>query len=184
LARVRVDVPVELDHLWKVDIRKTVVEPPRALRPNLKRIVGDVTIRSRRVYSYRGTPQQDAERVPLWKRHELRDGAAAWRVNREHPAVAGLLTGGGDGADVARLLKVIEEALPLHDIHLHISNDLPVAEGTQMNGEELEDLARRMLDAFRDQPVVARRILEKLPLTDPFSRDPEGARRIAERLLQ
>ena len=49
LARVRVDVPVELDHLWKIDIRKTVVEPPAALRPHLRRIVGDVTLRSRRV---------------------------------------------------------------------------------------------------------------------------------------
>ena len=46
LARVRVDVPVELDHLWKVDIRNTMAEPPAALRPELKRIVGAVTIRS------------------------------------------------------------------------------------------------------------------------------------------
>jgi len=48
LARIRVDVPVELDHLWKIDIRKAVAEPPPALRPHLKRIVGDVTLRSAR----------------------------------------------------------------------------------------------------------------------------------------
>ena len=46
LARIRVDIPVELDYLWKVDIRKASAQPPPALRPHLKRIVGDVTLRS------------------------------------------------------------------------------------------------------------------------------------------
>ena len=58
LARVRVDVPVELDHLWKVDIRKTVAEPPAALRPELKRIVGAVTLRSFLVSAYTHTKER------------------------------------------------------------------------------------------------------------------------------
>jgi hypothetical protein len=178
LARVRVDVPVELDHLWKVDIRKTVAEPPVALRPHLRRIVGDVTLRSRRVYTHKGSPQADAERVYLWKRHELRDGAATWRVNREHPAVAALI---GQESDAERLLRLLEDSL---QIHLHVSNDLPVTDGNGMTGTELEALARRMVDGLGDQPEIIRRILERLPVTEPFSRDPDGARRIAEKLQQ
>jgi hypothetical protein len=181
LARVRVDVPVELDHLWKIDIRKTVVEPPAALRPHLRRIVGDVTLRSRRVYSYRGNPKTDAERIPIWKRHELRDGAAAWRINRSHPAVAALA---GPGSDLDALLRVLEDTLPVNDIHLHLSNDLPVAEESEVTEPELESLARRMIDAFRDHPDQVATILERLPTTDPFSRDPDRARRLAERLRQ
>jgi len=86
LARIRVDVPVELDHLWKVDIRKAIAEPPPALRPHLKRIVGAVAMRSRKVYTHKGTPADEAERIPLWRRHDLRDAGAAWRINRDHPA--------------------------------------------------------------------------------------------------
>lgn len=182
LARVRVDVPVELDHLWKVDIRKTVAEPPPALRPDLKRIVGAVTLRSRQVYKHRGTPQAPEERVLLWQRHDLRDAAAAWRINRQHPAVAALLAGTSGVHDIERTLKVLEECLPLHDIHLHISNDLPVAEGSSMSDDELRSLARRLADAFRDQPAVLANLLAKLPSMEPFSRDPERARRIAQEL--
>lgn len=182
LARVRVDVPVQLDHLWKLDIRKTVAEPPAALRPHLKRIVGNVTIRSRRVYTHKGTPQHDADRIPLWIRQDLRDGAATWRVNREHPAVVAVTRIECRDGNIEGLLRLLEEFLPLHDIHLHISNDLPVAECTRMSDDELETLARRLVDTFRDQPEAMRRLIERLPLTDPFSRDPEGARRIAERL--
>jgi hypothetical protein len=46
LARIRVDVPTALDHLWKVDVKKAAAEPPQPLRPHLKRIVTDVTLRS------------------------------------------------------------------------------------------------------------------------------------------
>jgi len=180
LARVRVDVPVELDHLWKVDIRKTIAEPPAALRPELKRIVGAVTIRSRRVYTHKGTQQQDADRIPLWARQDARDGAATWRVNREHPIVAAMTGPGHPDKDIEQLLRLLEELLPIHDIHLHISNDLPVADSSGMDRDELEALARRMIAAFRDQPDCVQRILDRLPSTDPFSRDPESARRIAE----
>jgi hypothetical protein len=181
LARVRVDVPVELDHLWKVDIRKTVAEPPAALRPELKRIVGAVTLRSRRVYTHKGTPTPDPDRIPLWSRLDLRDGAARWRVNRDHPAVAAALSSEG-GDDMGRLIKFIEEWLPVHEIHLHLSNDLPLAEDAPIADEELELLARRMIAAFADEPDVVGRLLERLPSTDPFSRDPDKARALAERL--
>ena len=182
LARVRVDVPVALDHIWKVDIRKATAEPPPSLRPYLRRIVGDVTSRSRRVYTHKGTSQHDVDRVPLWRRQDGRDGAASWIVNREHPAIAAMLAGQRFEGDLEKVLRLIEDALPAHDIHLHISNDLPVAEPEIPTYDELRALAERMVAAFADQPSVVRSLLASLPGTEPFSRDSDTARRIAEEL--
>jgi hypothetical protein len=182
LARVRVDVPVQLDHLWKLDIRKTVAEPPAALRPHLRRIVGEVTIRSRRVYTHKGSPQTDAERIPLWARHDLRDGAATWNVNREHPAVAAILGIERRDGDIERLLRLLESSLPLHDIHLHISNDLPIAGSEIPDEAELEKIARQIVDALRDQPMVVSRMLDRLSVTEPFNRNPDATQRIVQRL--
>lgn len=178
LARVRVDVPVALDHIWKVDIRKASAEPPAALRPHLRRIVGDVTVRSRRVYTHKGTPSTDGERVPLWRRHDGRDGAASWLVNRDHPLVRALLSDRASDGDLGRLLKLLEESLPAHEIHLHISNDLPVAEPDLPTEDELRSLAVRLIGAFRDQPDMVRAMLAGLVATDPFNRNPDAARRI------
>lgn len=182
LARVRVDVPVELDHLWKVDIRKTIAEPPVALRPELKRIVGAVTIRSRRVYSHRGTPVEGLTGTHIWSRHDSRDGGAAWKINRDHPLIRILLSQDSSPQDSERILRVMENSLPVHDIHLHISNDMPLAEEVQTSDEELELLASRLFSALRDQPESLARLLAELPRTEPFSRDPERARRIVEKL--
>jgi hypothetical protein len=182
LARVRVDVPVELDHLWKVDIRKTVAEPPSALRADLRRIVGAATLRSRRVYSHKGTPQQIDDRVPLWSRLDLRDGAAAWRINRDHPSVAAALAGATDDRHALQLLRLIEDLLPVHEIHLHISNDLPVSDGPSLQDADLAALAEQLASAFADRPDDRQRLLDGLHLMDPFNRTPEKARQIARRL--
>ena len=184
LARIRVDVPIELDHLWKIDIRKAIAEPPRALRPHLKRIVGAVATRSRKVYTHKGIPAEDIERVPLWQRRDMRDFGAAWRINRGHPIVQSLLSGPAVPTGIDGLLKLLEENLPIHDIHIHTANDQPVAEAAVPDEAELEAIATRMVEAFKDQPVIAARILEKLPVTEPFNRNPDAARQIAERLLR
>ena len=141
LARIRVDIPVELDHLWKVDIRKALAEPPPALRPHLKRIVGDVTLRSRKVYTHKGTPASDSERIPLWQRHDLKDQGAAWRVNRSHPLVRLFVTSGGELPHAEALLRLLEENLPIQDIHIHTSNDQPLAEAAVWDEREMEQLA-------------------------------------------
>jgi len=182
LARIRVDVPVELDHLWKVDIRKTVAEPPHALRPHLKRIVGDVTIRSRRVYQHKGTSVNDSEHIPLWKRFEFRDKGATWQINRSHPYLQSFSSNPSIQHDLESLLKLLENTLPLQDIHIHTVNDQPIADRSIPNEEELDILARRILGAFADDQTIASRLLDNLPLTEPFSSNPEAAKRIAQRL--
>lgn len=182
LARIRVDIPVELDHLWRIDIRKSIAEPPPALRPHLKRIVGGVAARSRNVYTHKGVPMDEGERVSLWQRHDLRDTGATWRINREHPAVKLLFDPSGAGPAVQALLRLLEENLPIHDIHIHTANDQPVVDPPIPAEDELESMALRIVTAFSDQPEVASRIIDRLHLTEPFNRNPDAAYRIAARM--
>ncbi|MBF0185834.1 MAG: ATP-binding protein [Magnetococcales bacterium] len=182
LARIKVDVPVELDHLWKVDVRKTMAEPPIDLRPNLKRIVGAVTTRSKAVYKHRGVPVE-TDMVSLWERHELRGGAVTWRINRSHPVLQAALRGASSALYIEQIYRLLENSVPVHDIYVHVSNDLPVGNGeTEITEAELEGLAARLLAAFAELPEMQLSILEKLHLTDPFSRHPDMAQRIAEKL--
>ena len=180
LARIRVDVPVELDHIWKVDIRKATAEPPPALRDHLKRIVGQAATRSRRVYTHKGTPVRDASHVPVWQRQDLREGLAAWTLNRKHPFVAAALREGASAATVRTLLEMTERLLPIYDIHIHLTNDLPTEEVGKF--DDLEAVAMQFLHVFDDDEETRLRLLDTLHLIEPFSQEPERARRIAERL--
>lgn len=180
LARVKVDVPTQLDHLWKVDIRKTVLEPPKELRRNLRRIVGDASKRSRRVYQFRGNRQQGERHRPVWARFTGRDSAAQWRVDREHPVVRALASENAN--TVEQLLRLIENSLPVHDIHVHLANDVPVADEARFKEQELEALAQRLVDSMGDDHEARRALIAGLPDIEPFSRDIEMAERIAARL--
>lgn len=180
LTRVRVDVPTELDHLWKIDIRKTAVQPPPELRSGLRRIVGQAASRSRRVYQFRGNATRTQGQRPLWLRQSLRDGAVSWTVDREHPAVQALANGSTEATD--RLLRLVESSLPVHDIHVHLASDITVEEPDDGTEEELEALARRILDAVADVPDARRTMFGNLPDMEPFSRHPEMTAHIMEKL--
>ena len=59
-----------------------------------------------------------------------------------------------------------------------------MADESGITDADLEALARRMIEAFRDHPDQVESILQRLPTIDPFSRDPDQARSLAERLRQ
>jgi hypothetical protein len=184
LARIRVDVPVELDRIWKTDIKKSSAELPPALRGDLKRIVRSVSERSRTVYTHRGTPAIRTD-FPVWRRMDGRDGAAAWSIDRHHPLIAAFSTGLAADAgpqDLERLIRLLEISLPLQEIYVHMSNDLPVDHEVPAD-KELEAMAMRIADQFSSDPEDLRQVFEQLPRTEPFSRNPEATRRILMRLM-
>ena len=75
LARVRVDVPVALDHIWKVDIRKTTAEPPPALRPTCGAL--SVTLRP-------GAGRSTPTRAPPGTRGACRSGGGTTGETERH----------------------------------------------------------------------------------------------------
>ena len=87
---------------------------------------------------------------------------------------------GASAATVRTLLDMTERLLPVHDIHIHLTNDLPVEDSG--NIEDLETVALQLLSVFDDDQVTRSKLLDTLHLIEPFSRDPERARQIAEGL--
>ena len=184
LARIRVDVPTGLDHLWKVDIRKTVLEPPRELRDQLRRLVGTAASRSRKVYQFRGSSGRQTGATPVWIRRSHRERAVSWEIDREHPAVRSLMA--GETSDVERLFRLLESTLPYYDIHVHMAGDVSVEPENSRDEleREMDDLIGRVIRAFGDDPDLRTRLLEGLDTIEPFNRDPELARRLAARHLE
>ena len=89
LARVQVDMPNTLDHLWALDIKKSSASPPPEVRRRLAQIADRIVGPSRRVHKYRGR-RIDADKVErLWNLIEDR-GTFRYEINREHPLVVGL----------------------------------------------------------------------------------------------
>lgn len=122
LARIRVEIPNELDHDWGIDVTKSRARPPVAMRDELRRIGERARSEAKRVYSHRGAklvPRSEEERVLLWEPFAKHD-KTFYRLNREHPLLKQALKTSSDRAAVNALLRLIEETIPFP--HISICN--------------------------------------------------------------
>ncbi|WP_052750005.1 ATP-binding protein [Gluconobacter oxydans] len=114
LARVRVDIPNALDHIWKITIDKSDAQLPAVLRNRLRQIVEGLRCRSARVFRSRGGRLDRVGTTSVWSRY-ARGGEVRYAINREHPVIEALLESGDDEQKQAAsaALKVIEQAFPV-----------------------------------------------------------------------
>lgn len=173
LARVRVDIPNTLDHLWTLDIKKSAAHPPEIVRRNLGRTVERIAERSRQTYTYRGRNTRRDGVIHTWNRIEGRSGIS-YCINREHPAVAALTETMDD--DQRRLfryvLDTIELTYPADALYADIAADKPRAADSP-NRDSLKELAFQILDAATNTPGGRNALLGTLHLIEPFSSHPD-----------
>lgn len=94
LIRIRVDIPNTLDHIWRIDIKKSNAELPEAIKADLKLIIERIQEAGKNVYRHKGYKVKEKILSPFWRRTDC-DGQLSYTVNRENP-----------------LLERIMEALP------------------------------------------------------------------------
>jgi len=85
LARIQIDLPNSLDHLWKIDVKKSHASPPAIIRQRLKKIIEKIAGTSTRVYKSRGTRTSTSD-IAFWERHSAR-GEIKYTINKEHPMI-------------------------------------------------------------------------------------------------
>lgn len=116
LARIRLDLPNTMDSDWHLNVMKSHVAAPAALRDEFRRIAADVRRQASEVYRVRGereAPEQHVPQHPIWRRESTRTGVR-YRVDRSHPVMRALLHAGcGHDKILADVLSVIEGTVPV-----------------------------------------------------------------------
>ena len=184
LARVRVDLSNQLDHLWKLDIKKSTTSPPEALREGLRQIIGRITEGSRSVFVFKGKKASDSKIVHAWDRIIVRDGVS-YRINRDHPLLSVLATETQEDRNNLweEVFALLERSLPLDAIYLDMASHIrPIIEDAEGDAKTLERLANQILSSIGKNTDAGRRFLEALSTIEPFNTHPEIAKQIALRL--
>jgi hypothetical protein len=169
LARVRVDIPNALDHLWTLDIKKSAAHPPEEVRQNLRRIVEKIIGTSRKVYTFRGRIQKSDKLVHSWNRVEGRNGIS-YVVNRDHPVIAAFIKklDCESSKMLELLLDTIERTFPSDSLYADMASDRPQYYDEESLKDKFLDLAKCLLLAADSISGGRERILKNLPTLDPF----------------
>lgn len=82
LARIRVDIPNSLDHIWEIDIKKSTASLPNSIKQNLKGIVKRAIGSSERVYTHQGNKLISDEHDHVWELRKTKE-ETYFEINKE-----------------------------------------------------------------------------------------------------
>jgi hypothetical protein len=183
LARVQVDIPNTLDHLWALDVKKSTAYPPEAIRAGLIRVIERIAGSSSRVYLFRGR-RNPASSTPVWERVTVRDGVN-YQINRAHPAIDLARQAAGERANhLEQALRTIELTLPIDSIYSDLASERRVKEvpGDHEIESLLTNLAIAMVAALGPDERAIEQALKGLDRVEPFSEHPAIARKILDQV--
>lgn len=168
LARIRVDIPNDLDDLWTLDIKKSSAIPPAEVRVNLKSVVDRLAEKSKRTWTYRGKKETDDSIVHVWNRFKTRSGGYIYEINREYPLLVELAeTNPGLSGRLSMLIKQIEENIPLNTLYLDLTNDEKIENDKEFQVEDIITMIKEILKTT-DKNLHSN-MLETLKKSEPFS---------------
>lgn len=173
LARVKVDIPNSLDHLWTLDIRKSTASPPEVVRKNLARIVGRIAENSKRTWTFRGRKEITDQINHVWNRNKTREGIR-YSINREHVLLTTLASDINESEKgwLEKLLCTIESSIPLNQLYVDLTEDEHFAYETDTT-VSIRATLNEILEKTNGKPEQIAGMFSLLELTEPFCNYPE-----------
>lgn len=172
LARIKIDVPNSLDHLWALDIRKSTAVPPEPIRDALRQAVSRVQTQSTRVTTHRGNARTSA--ASLW-RHVQVDGVTfRFEVNTEHPVVDDVRAKIGEAGSqlLDDLLEAVSTALPYSEIYSAMASDQRPTLSAEIPDSALRQAQDRLAQLVKSGSTQQTAI-DRIMTEEPFSRYPD-----------
>ena len=187
LARIKVDIPNSLDHLWSLDIRKSAAMPPEVVRERLRSVVDRVKDGAKRVTTFAGRVRIVAD--ALWTERSLNDNMFQFMVNRQHPLLKSLRdqVDESTAVEIDRYLTALELALPYTQIYALMAGDRRVSAGDEVDEQlavQFLPLAQNVFRLLVDGGMSHQNALDKLVGMEPFCLRPSMIPTILKALTQ
>jgi len=166
LTRIRIDLPNNMDHEWKIDAKKSQAIPPQIIREKLKTIVDKCIGKSNQVYTHKGKVKASIK-VPYWKKVSAR-GGISYQVNEDHPDLRDftLSLDSVQMDEFRSILKDIGDFFPITSLYADYGSN-PREFDNQVIDGEIEEKMIRDIDKFRDD-FKKEDFIEKYKKTEPY----------------
>jgi hypothetical protein len=174
-----VDIPNNLDHDWKIDIKKATATPAITVRKDLVRL-GKMTRKAAgAVHRFRGNQIKLDDSItsfefqPVWKARKTRDDVRHYYINEEHAVIKSLLDKEFISASEFRTaLKLIGETTPVEAIIQYHSEE-PESHELRQNQVEPDastiELAKMMYRSLKSSGLDRELAIKQIFNIEPFN---------------
>ncbi|MFY2153815.1 ATP-binding protein [Mammaliicoccus sciuri] len=183
LARIRIDLPNNIDDHWKIDVRKSSAQIPSVAKQQLKQIIMRAVGKSERVYKYRGRKQKQDNFHHIWNKVVNRD-KIQYLINKDIPIYQALESSLDDKQHklLQSFIKSLEDAFPYASVYYDLAKNEEYQEKS-LDNEEVYNLALSTINANNYSLEKKVNILNTLKKTDIFQKYPDVLKTIEEEIL-
>jgi hypothetical protein len=180
LIRIKVDIPNALDHLWKIDVKKSNATPPQEVLIHLKRIIGKIEGAGKKVFTKRATLISNRNLIPIWIR-TVSEGKIKYKINDKHPIIENIISklDKDSSATLNLYLKAVSEAFPNEVYYADLAND-EVTIDKDTNEEDVKEIVLNLVKSMKAIGLEKEQIEEKISGIEI----PGYNKRILEKALQ
>jgi len=169
LARVRIDMPNQLDSDWKIDVRKASAQPPMRVRERLRTIIETIGATSKRVYTARGRKLVTDDRIPVWRRVQDKN-EIRYVLNADHPVMSEFSSKLDTDlrSQFRRVLELSAASLPVDALFADLGGQPEAVSSAKIAEDDLAILVETTFRVIAQAGTAAASIPEMLRLAEPF----------------
>jgi hypothetical protein len=169
LIRVKVDIPNSLDHLWKIDVKKSQASPPEAVKRELKNIIGKISGAGKQVFRRRATTLKNRNINTLWNR-EVSEGKIRYVVNDDHPLIKSFFENINEDqrSHLKIYLRLLNETFPFDMYYADAAGDNIEFEDICPDDEEIKRVALQMIKALQICGFKGQELRDQLQKTEAY----------------
>ncbi len=174
LIRVQIDIPNSLDHLWKIDVKKSNASPPESIKNELRSIIDKIATSGKRVYQRRGKRLKERIKEPAWSRIQ-KDGRIQYIINREHYLIDQFINqlSSRQQLDLKTVITMIEGSFPAELFYSDIAKSPEIMSKPELNEDSFSPLLDVMIQTMQKNSIPQKKIEERILSCDPFASYPE-----------
>lgn len=172
LARVRIDIPNNLDADWNIDVKKSTATPPAVIRDRLKNTIDKIMDKSAKTYKARGRKIAASATVQLWEK-VVAQGKIFYKINSGHPLVERIREHlkGKEESEFMTLLDIVARCFPTDLLFSDYGAKPEDVAQNVINEDALADVAEMIICGWMKSDGISREeALEKLSGIDPFNK--------------
>lgn len=166
LTRIRIDLPNNIDHEWKIDAKKSQAIPPQVIKEKLKTIVDKCIGKSNKVYTHKGKVKANIK-TPYWNRVSTR-GRIGYQVNEVHPDIGDFVGSLDDGqtSEFQLILKNIGDFFPVASLYADYGSN-PREFDNEVIDSEIEERMLKDIKRFKSD-FSKSEFFDKYKKTEPY----------------
>ncbi|MGG1592412.1 ATP-binding protein [Terribacillus saccharophilus] len=176
LARIRIDITNKSDHLWQVDIKKSMVNPPESIRSQLKLIAKEARDLSKQVFYFRTQSSISdttiKSNINTWRQENREDGTI-FKLNLSHPLLQTIMENINDSTlkELKMFLKLVELGSPANIVIIPKVEEEQLQPLTDTDKDlvlQLADMYKKLIDYKDINELIS--IILMTPSMERFNR--------------